>query len=293
MDHLCSLTQSVVLCSFGNSNKSRTAAHFKGYIHFNSPIYHNNNLQDYNKAIHINSNNIYEAFNNNAIEANYMSKDLFLDIKNRLHKNLYRQQKSNVALADDSKAITSFHVVTLPLTVIDDNQNKNSMNNGLYVVVNMKDNDIIVGLPAIMTSFWEFFKKEIDHQIDKRNMCSLNTTSEVPKIVRWRINLQSFSFKIRHIKGTENIVADALSRPLILDHPPPSSDEYDGYSLNCLDAYDWNSSDTPLCSVFSPTYSPPELQVLLPNSSPTQIVPVPTGRNREREKSGITADQHW
>ena len=799
IDHLCSLIQSVVQCSFGNSNKSRTAAHFKGYIHFNSPIYNNNNFQDYNNDIHNNGNNIYEDFNNNAIEvkvlfdtvalcANYMSNDLFLDIKNRLHKNQYRQQKSNVALADDSKVITSTHVVTLPLTVVDDNQNTNSMNNGLYVVINMKDNDIIVGLPAIMTSFWEFFKKAIDHQIDKQNMCSLNTTSdkdlmsnldpeypdnysllepwtvkleeapeedevplparfdfassflgksrqeaiqeyeemfathvdkqmaantdvinllqtkgrkvfipdnwdgiqgieplqiqfspdlpdrlkpkarpinprlwecaekefkrlcgyfyeesrsphasclvlapkatkpfirfcgdygiinkyiptghyyiphiryeldrimgysvyididltnafhqirlhpdtaaklsvqtpwgqfqprfmpegigpgsavlqetvrklfadfqwaiiifdnvlilaksykdayskldifldrciqhnvvlkfakswigfnkvtffgyecthncielsddrkkaimdipfpetgnkkvrsllgsgvmfspfvphysdlvkdltdmtkakfnwdestwqhnyreqfydfkeglqkacalyypdyslvwilrtdasdygvgavllqikivngkpvlqpiafwskkfseaairwptiekegyaifggvkrfayylvgkefiietdhnnltwmeasEVPKIVRWRIYLQSFSFKIRHIKGTENTVADALSRLLILDHSSPSSDEYDGYSLNCLDAYDWNSSDTPLYSVFSPTYSPPELQVSLPNSSPTQIVPVPTGRNREREKSGMTADQ--
>ena len=189
IDHLCSLIQSVVLCSFGNSNKSRTAAHFKGYIHFNSPIYNNNNFQDYNNNIHNNGNNIYEDFNNNAIEvkvlfdtgalcANYMSNDLFLDIKNRLHKNQYRQQKSNVALADDSKVITSSHVVTLPLTVVDDNQNTNSMNNGLYVVINMKDNDIIVGLPAIMTSFWKFFKKAIDHQIDKQNMCSLNTTSD-------------------------------------------------------------------------------------------------------------------
>jgi hypothetical protein len=40
--------------------------------------------------------------------------------------------------------------------------------------------------------------------------------SEVPMIVRWRIYLQSFDFKIKHIKGRDNTVADALSRLLLL-----------------------------------------------------------------------------
>ena len=36
--------------------------------------------------------------------------------------------------------------------------------------------------------------------------------SEVPKIVRWRIYLQSFNFKLKHIAGKKNIIADWLSR---------------------------------------------------------------------------------
>jgi hypothetical protein len=40
--------------------------------------------------------------------------------------------------------------------------------------------------------------------------------SEVPMIVQWRIYLQSLDFKIEHIKGRDNTVADALSRLLML-----------------------------------------------------------------------------
>jgi hypothetical protein len=45
--------------------------------------------------------------------------------------------------------------------------------------------------------------------------------SEVPMIVRWRIYLQSFDFKIKHIKGRDNTVADALSRLLLLTTVKP------------------------------------------------------------------------
>jgi len=36
--------------------------------------------------------------------------------------------------------------------------------------------------------------------------------STVPKIVRWRVLLQSFTFQLRHIRGLRNVVADWLSR---------------------------------------------------------------------------------
>ena len=36
--------------------------------------------------------------------------------------------------------------------------------------------------------------------------------SLVPKVIRWRVYLQSFSFLLRHIPGKQNMVADWLSR---------------------------------------------------------------------------------
>ena len=55
------------------------------------------------------------------------------------------------------------------------------------------------------------FTVETDH-----NNLRWMEASIVPKIVRWRIYLQSFNFYLRHIAGKKNIMADWLSR----EHPP-------------------------------------------------------------------------
>lgn len=53
-------------------------------------------------------------------------------------------------------------------------------------------------------------------QTDHNNLRWIEA-SEVPKIVRWRIYLQSFVFKIEHIPGSKNSLADALSRLLMVE----------------------------------------------------------------------------
>ena len=54
-------------------------------------------------------------------------------------------------------------------------------------------------------------------QTDHNNLRWMEA-SQVPKIIRWRVYLQSFDFLIEHIAGTRNVVADALSRLLTLSH---------------------------------------------------------------------------
>lgn len=56
------------------------------------------------------------------------------------------------------------------------------------------------------------FELETDH-----NNLRWMEASEVPKIMRWRIYLQSFVFLIKHIPGSRNTLADALSRLLIVE----------------------------------------------------------------------------
>jgi hypothetical protein len=48
-------------------------------------------------------------------------------------------------------------------------------------------------------------------ETDHNNLLWMES-SMVPKIIRWRVLLQSFSFSLRHIPGARNIVADWLSR---------------------------------------------------------------------------------
>jgi hypothetical protein len=56
--------------------------------------------------------------------------------------------------------------------------------------------------------------KEFVLETDHNNLVWIQA-SNVPKIVRWRIYLQSFNFMIRHIPGKENNLADHLSRSFV------------------------------------------------------------------------------
>ena len=58
---------------------------------------------------------------------------------------------------------------------------------------------------------WYLRGKEFVVESDHRNLQWIES-SESPIVVRWRALLQSFNFKIRHIAGRENKVADWMSR---------------------------------------------------------------------------------
>jgi hypothetical protein len=66
--------------------------------------------------------------------------------------------------------------------------------------------------------------KEFILETDHNNLVWIKT-SEVPKIIRWRVYMQSFNFLIRHIRGTLNTIADYLSRM----HTNPST-----HTLNAI-----------------------------------------------------------
>ena len=63
-----------------------------------------------------------------------------------------------------------------------------------------------------VTAFSYYLRgKEFIVETDHRNLVWIES-SQVPIVIRWRVLLQSYNFHIRHIKGTENTVADWLSR---------------------------------------------------------------------------------
>ena len=61
-------------------------------------------------------------------------------------------------------------------------------------------------------------------ETDHRNLLWMET-SVVPKIIRWKIYLQSFKFYLRHIPGKQNIIADYFSRMSPPDDVDPDADD--------------------------------------------------------------------
>jgi len=68
---------------------------------------------------------------------------------------------------------------------------------------------------AVKTLSYYLVGKSFVLETDHNNLLWMGA-SDVSKIQRWRIFLQSYSFLIRHIAGRDNVVADPLSRLLML-----------------------------------------------------------------------------
>lgn len=73
--------------------------------------------------------------------------------------------------------------------------------------------------------------KQFVIETDHNNLLWMES-SEVPKIIRWRIFLQAFNFMIRHIRGKDNVIADWFSREFAehqvssLEHATLNQDSY-------------------------------------------------------------------
>ena len=67
---------------------------------------------------------------------------------------------------------------------------------------------------AVHSFAWYLRGKEFLVETDHRNLQWIES-SQSPIVCRWRALLQSFHFKIRHIPGKDNKVADWMSRPAI------------------------------------------------------------------------------
>ena len=117
-------------------------------------------------------------FDTGALCANYMSEDLFEDIRRHIDNNNIIYQRNRIALADDSKVITSKYLVKMNIRVDDRQGNTIQFENGSFVVINMKDNDLIIGLPSILTHFWEFFKAALENAVQKNKEVDSRQTQD-------------------------------------------------------------------------------------------------------------------
>ncbi len=66
---------------------------------------------------------------------------------------------------------------------------------------------------------FEFLLRDVRFVVetDHKNLTFLKTAQSA-KVRRWQLALQEIDFKFKHIKGEDNVVADAFSR--LCDHNP-------------------------------------------------------------------------
>lgn len=96
-----------------------------------------------------------------ALCANYVSNNLIQDIRTRLLKSDFKKQRTRITLADDSKQIESQENVNLTIDILGSDGSMHSYT-GEFVCINMRDNDLIIGLPAILGELWDFFKDHVE-----------------------------------------------------------------------------------------------------------------------------------
>ena len=161
-----------MLCTLGVDNTLKTAAHFRGYVCLNEK---HTDIEEIMAPYNLKHEKLQKMceddievkilFDTGALCANYMSEDLFEDIRRHINNDNITQQQNRIALADDSKVITSNYLVRLNIRVEDRTGNVIQYDNGSFVVINMKDNDLIIGLPSILTHFWQFFKNALENAV--------------------------------------------------------------------------------------------------------------------------------
>ena len=111
---------------------------------------------------------------------------------------------------------------------------------------------------------WYLRGKEFLVETDHRNLQWIETSLS-PIVCRWRALLQSFHFKIRHIPGRENRVADWLSRPAVIPSLGASPQICDNPNLGTTDQ-DW---ETPNLGAVSQIRNNPQSTPLSPSIDTT------------------------
>jgi hypothetical protein len=99
-------------------------------------------------------------------------------------------------------------------------------------------------------------------ETDHNNLLWIES-SAVPKVIRWRVYLQSFSFMLRHIPGKKNLVADWLSRASAdVDNTPVSTLDLLLYHIS----HQYLSDVKPVIEQSDPNHNP-----LSPNEVLTKV----------------------
>jgi hypothetical protein len=92
-----------------------------------------------------------------ALDANYVAKKLLDTIRSRLPDSAFFDTKCKVTLVDSRTSIDISKGVRLNL-VLEDKRKHTYENTGEFLIIDMENNDVILGLPALTGKLFPFFE---------------------------------------------------------------------------------------------------------------------------------------
>jgi hypothetical protein len=104
------------------------------------------------------------AYGHRALCANYVSINIYEEIKQNPETSDIEQVKTRVGLADNATILQSDKTIRLNLLIHSRDGSRQPFS-GKFLVIPMRDNELIIGLPAIISTLWPFFKRALEHAV--------------------------------------------------------------------------------------------------------------------------------
>lgn len=92
-----------------------------------------------------------------SLHSNFISKDLFESFAIHVGEDQIERKKMVIGFADKTSRMECDTSVNLILRFMQEEKNKTILYEGSFIVADMGNNDIIIGLPAIMGELWGYF----------------------------------------------------------------------------------------------------------------------------------------
>jgi predicted ATPase len=102
-------------------------------------------------------------FDTGALSANYVSRQCYENLKNKIETRDIFQQKTRVRMADSVTVQETDTTMRLSLE-FDDTAGSTVCYTRRFVVLDMEHNDIIIGLHAIVGDLWPFFVISVEQR---------------------------------------------------------------------------------------------------------------------------------
>jgi len=157
-----------------------------------------------------------------SISANYISRQI-VDRHRKELKDKIRNRNHHVTLAEKGNTVTTTEEVYLTLRFVESNgQRRTFKYSGVFIVLSMDCNEIIMGLPAILNELFDFFIKMLT---DAREENMRSSAFTVYNLNEDTTLVELWSFPPEQIAPEEDSVSDPSSFPDELTYLTSSYEE--------------------------------------------------------------------